>query len=155
MPGFTFTVVSASHSVETVQSAILEFIKAAPELIAGMPVKEFIDHKRSLVSAKLKPDTSLYESAGSSWSAMDDRRNWFSFALDQARLLQSSGETQFTRENMSEFCREVLLGPNRRLLVVQASVDGSCVSVSDGQLGVPCVSAVCAGDVHKIVRERG
>ena len=118
VPGFTFTVVSASHSVQDVQVAVVDFIKNIPKLISAMKRAVFQENLQALIRIKLKPPTSLFDAASSHWSEIEDGRNHFAFQRDQAILLQSG---MLTRESMAEFAEHVMMSDARRLLVLEAS----------------------------------
>ena len=120
--GFSFMVISSSHSVEHVQGAIMQFIEQVPTLLAAIDVKTFDDYKCALVTDYLQPETSLYESANNVWDEIEERRFLFGLRERQGRFLDDAGNaSSFSQESMGALSKTFLI-ESPRLLVVQSFV---------------------------------
>lgn len=135
--GFCFHVVSASHSIEKLQTAVLAFVNTVPDLIASMEPADFVDNVRSLAGQKRQPFPSLSEAADHLWAEIEERRFHFHVLEEQAMLLDlvpglpapSSAGDQLSKEEMVTFSRLLFLEAERKVLVCQASVAGVPVMI--------------------------
>lgn len=88
--GYIFSVVSSSHSISKVQSALMEFIHKSLSMIQNLSTEEFVKHVKSVMNIKQLPPTSPYDAAIDNWSLIESGIFDLSFKQKQAEILERS-----------------------------------------------------------------
>lgn len=114
---FCLQVVTSSHSLETAQTSIMNFVNTITENIQKLPEREFQSHVTALRDHYLQPHPSLAQAAEDFWSQVEERRYAFDHHLIQSSLLSS-----FVKADLITFCHS-LFTTQRKLLVVHCAVN--------------------------------
>ena len=120
--GFGFVIVSSSHSVQDILTALLLFIHAAPALVRGMESSAFQHNLEALIHSKLEPTKSVSEAAEVNWAQIDEKQYNFSLKQDQVTILKEP--TLVNSEVLAQFTHDLFLGPERKLMIVASSLAG-------------------------------
>ena len=119
--GFTIEVVSSSHSLSAVRSAIAQFAEVTfPTILRGQTTEQYASHIDAVLTSLKTPSLSLNESTRLNWSEITDRRYWFSSRRDRIGILLSISHAE-----VFEFYSKFMLGEpketsHRSLLVIES-----------------------------------
>lgn len=131
--GFSFRVISSSHSVDQVRRAILHFIQTtALTVISEISLDQFRSYAAAVVTQLRTEPTDINESADPFWTEIADNRYCFQRTREQLRIIPSLSSEDVlhfykqhfvgdvgVKEHPSEL--EVILGDGVSVVVVEAS----------------------------------
>ena len=117
--GFYFYVVSSSHSVSDMQSAIWHFATSIADMISNSSDEVYANQVSALRMKLLAPANSLQESADEHWRSLEDTNSKFTNISDvvAAELLNVE------KNCVSLFCKNLFC--ESRALIVQCDTSGS------------------------------
>lgn len=118
--GFAFKIVSSSHSLEQITSAIMNFAFTAHDLVSSFSVDHVQSHIDALIDAKLQPDLSLSDRTNSDWSQISEELYDFTIKTQQVRILQNAKKV--SRERMITFAKDFFVGKCRAIVSLASPV---------------------------------
>jgi secreted Zn-dependent insulinase-like peptidase len=127
--GYNFTVLSASHSVVDVRTAILKYVGNLMQYFSHDLSEEDLEtHRRSLISKRSLPFTSLAEAASENWSSIESRRYDFDSREVDVAMLRSgyedvAGTKVVDRSRMIALVDEYFLREqNIRMMIIEVDL---------------------------------
>jgi hypothetical protein len=127
--GYAFKIVSSSHSLEQILSAILTFAWTSHELIASLSIDHLQNHIQAMIENKLQPDLSLSERVNQHWNQISEELYDFTIKQQQVELLRD-GE-RVNQERVLNLANE-MFRKKCRVIVSLASPSSSSPSNQGG-----------------------
>ena len=122
--GYVFKVVSNSHSVDHITTALFDFVCSEMiTLIQGMPTTELLTHTQALLDKYTFPSMDLHDEALHYWSEVECERYSFKVSEEKASLLHSlvTGGVSECGSKLLAFCERYFVNEcSRRVLVTTA-----------------------------------
>lgn len=130
--GFYFYIVSSSHSVDKMQSAMWLFALSIPDMISSLNEDAYMEHVSVLRAKLLSPPNSLQESADERWRSLEDTNaQCVHISHEVARELLTIAKSQVV-----SFCRDFFCAS--KVLIVQCDKSTSYTPLKCDGVPVEC-----------------
>ncbi len=116
VPGLAFVVQSPTTGPIALENYVRGFISGYAESIARLSEEAFNKHKQALLARILEKDKRLLTRTNRYWTELD--REYYQF---DSREQMATAVRQINKRGFEEFYARLLLGKNRKILVVRAT----------------------------------